>query len=617
MITHLKGNDRIDHWRVQLRYMTLLHRPKMTQENNPIGLEPVCRGLWAICRATDNPLDKNLDLIDRLEEALQEKLPAIYTEINQFLADRQIESAPVQLIQRPSRQSVTEGGPGISPGVLAGIASAGTQALASLQQALLQQSAPGIPAAPFAAGGIPDASPTAMLNQMMERLRVLELQQACGLSALSGDLATAPQTGGLRAFRARDLDLPSNQPVSVAIDTLSHIFEAIFSTPNLPDSVKTIIGRLQIPLLKRSMLDASFYADATHPAKQLINLLAQAAIGLPADTPREHPICVRLETLADSSRPLLESAAGDLSATLETLAALIAERNENLQTAARPYLEIVQQHETQAAAQMNAKEWLGRVLEKTTHPEIVQFLFAHWRRLMEAACLEGGTEGTRWIEYDRTIEDLLWTFQPRSNPEERSRLLALIPTLIRRLNAILEPSDIPAAARAAFLDSCFNLQTAALRARAKPPAPLQPSPAQQAQEPLIAPMEFSERRPATPPAHPPVATRLEQNGLQIEYFGIPQSVRTPRPNFATTFHEGDWISFQLPDDAPPRCGRHCGASTPAGTVLLFNPAWPHAVALAPALLEAQLRDGHARIASLLSLFDDATERALNQISLAV
>ena len=31
IITRLKGNERIDRWRVQLRYMTLLDRPKMTE----------------------------------------------------------------------------------------------------------------------------------------------------------------------------------------------------------------------------------------------------------------------------------------------------------------------------------------------------------------------------------------------------------------------------------------------------------------------------------------------------------------------------------------------------------------------------------------------------------
>ena len=35
LINRLKGNERIDRWRVQLRYMTLLDRPRMSAENNP------------------------------------------------------------------------------------------------------------------------------------------------------------------------------------------------------------------------------------------------------------------------------------------------------------------------------------------------------------------------------------------------------------------------------------------------------------------------------------------------------------------------------------------------------------------------------------------------------
>ena len=79
----LKGNDRIDPWRVQLRYMALLQRPKMAAECNPLGLEPICRGLWAICRESGNNLDQNLDLLGRLEEDLQARLPDVYTELNE------------------------------------------------------------------------------------------------------------------------------------------------------------------------------------------------------------------------------------------------------------------------------------------------------------------------------------------------------------------------------------------------------------------------------------------------------------------------------------------------------------------------------------------------------
>ncbi|MBK7423148.1 MAG: DUF1631 family protein [Propionivibrio sp.] len=98
----LKSNDRIESWRVQLRYMALLQRPKMAAEDNPLGLEPICRGLWAICRESGNSLDQNLDLLVRLEEDLQARLPDVYTELNGLLESHRVEPAPVQVIHQGS-----------------------------------------------------------------------------------------------------------------------------------------------------------------------------------------------------------------------------------------------------------------------------------------------------------------------------------------------------------------------------------------------------------------------------------------------------------------------------------------------------------------------------------
>ena len=68
--------------------MTLLDRPKMTAEDNPAGLEPVSRGLWAICQTTKAGLEQNLDILDRLEAQLQAGLPDLYRELNALLEQR-------------------------------------------------------------------------------------------------------------------------------------------------------------------------------------------------------------------------------------------------------------------------------------------------------------------------------------------------------------------------------------------------------------------------------------------------------------------------------------------------------------------------------------------------
>ncbi|PMZ30557.1 DUF1631 domain-containing protein, partial [Pseudomonas sp. GW247-3R2A] len=63
------------------------------------------------------------------------------------------------------------------------------------------------------------------------------------------------------------------------INLIAMLFECILDDRNLPDSLKALIGRLQIPMLKVAVLDKSFFSRASHPARRLLNEIAAAAMG--------------------------------------------------------------------------------------------------------------------------------------------------------------------------------------------------------------------------------------------------------------------------------------------------------------------------------------------------
>src|SRR3546814_4455044 len=51
------------------------------------------------------------------------------------------------------------------------------------------------------------------------------------------------------------------------INLVSMLFEFILDDRTLPDSLKALIGRLQIPLLKVAVLDKTFFSRGSHPAR--------------------------------------------------------------------------------------------------------------------------------------------------------------------------------------------------------------------------------------------------------------------------------------------------------------------------------------------------------------
>jgi len=599
IVTHLRDDEQIDHWRAQLRYMTLLHRTEMTPDENPLGLEPIRRGLWAMCHAFDGSLDQKFDRLERLEEMLKLKLPEIYAELNRLLENRGVRPAQPRLVRQAA-------GP-----VAAAQDRTGGNALSMLQQSVQQQTGGSLPfplpgTFPAAApGGAPGqegnmalaATTMVMMQHLMERLNTIELQQAsASLSAQTG--IDAPP----RVIRSKDLDLPAGQPTAIALDTLSLIFEAIFSVPDIPDAVKSLLGRLQMPLLKQAIVDPAFFGNTQHPARRLFDRVARASLGLPADTPRSHSLLQALSRLVDAARNTLEDIHGDLSPHLAELDALIKQRDDAVLAAAHPYALLLTDYEKRERALGDAREWLNRTRNRTTEPEILRFLSSHWLRFMQAAALSGGREGSDWKDGENTAEALLWSIQPKPTPEERQKLTALIPALIKKLNAGLDRLGVPAEDRKPFLDACFALQTGALRGR-----PISSS----------APTEATSAAPSPanvpPPSDTPSQARiLEKDGKILHYHGQGGRPATHWNTARQNVQTGDWLALSVAG-GKSLSGLCCGQDAESKTMLIFNPDWGYAVALAPTVVEQQLQAKKARIVSGVSLFDVAAEQALGRL----
>lgn len=583
-------------WRVHLRYMTLLRRPTMAPQDNPVGPESICQGLWAICRAGNAGLDANFALLDRIEQQLGLQLPALYSELNDLLSSRKIEPAPTQI--------TSGGGARTSPGAQTPANAIGQpNPLSALQSMLNQQQggAIGFSSGQGDVGGgnsALNAAALVMLNQLAARLDQLEL------SGIGHGLAeSAPDADGNalpRAVRAKDLDLPLGKPEAIALDTLALIFEAIFDTWELPDTVKTAIGRLQIPLLKLAIFDPTLFSDTGHPARRLINGMARAAVGLPRDVGRAHPVSAQLWQLAGTVCETLHGDASALAAPLAELDALIAERDRSVLADAQPYIALLRDKESRDKGALAAQRWLRAIEEEGAAPEILDFLQQYWVRVMAAAGSEendANASGSLWQESEATIADLLWSVQPKQNPDDRKRLAGLLPSLLKRISAGLDRIDTPAEERTAFLNTCFTLQTAALRGT--PPAPVR----------RAAAMPQADASPATGVTVDVIAAGGRQLKILAPAGQSPASYRSP----ASKVSAGSWLQFAIVD-SEPLCGLVCWLDPKSGSVLLFNPDWGFAVALATDVLEQQLRDARATVVSSQAVFDMAAERALGQLA---
>ena len=69
------------------------------------------------------------------------------------------------------------------------------------------------------------------------------------------------------------------------IDFVSNIYQVILEDDSLSDAIKALLARLQISTIKLALIDFTFFQNAKHPARQLLNKLT--SIGLNASTKDE------------------------------------------------------------------------------------------------------------------------------------------------------------------------------------------------------------------------------------------------------------------------------------------------------------------------------------------
>jgi len=253
-------------------------------------------------------------------------------------------------------------------------------------------------------------------------------------SRLVSDLQIAREGQITRALGDADND---------TIDVISMLFEFILDDYSLPDAMKALISRLQIPMLKVAIIDKSFFSKKVHPARRLLNTLAQAAVGWNDSGDRANDVLYnKIESIVKRVLNEFQDDPG-IFAELddefsvwwqqEQRGAQIAEQRTNQVTRGKEQL--------RGAKQIVVEELNDRLRRQRVVPEAVMALLEDgWKDVLLLNYLRQGVDSKEWQESLEIVDRLLWSVQPKSDYAERQKLLRGIPELLRnlreRLNSI-------------------------------------------------------------------------------------------------------------------------------------------------------------------------------------
>ncbi len=360
---------------------------------------------------------------------------------------------------------------------------------------------------------------------------------------------------------------------SDVINLVSMLFDFILEDRQLHPVMKSLIGRLQIPVLKVALSDKNFFNRGGHPVRKLLNELALSAIGWSEKrTGQRDPLREKIESVVDrvlrefsTNVTLFEELLKDFSHFVD----LDRRRRELVEQRLR---DAEEGRARQEQASKAADGLIQEIAEPRDVPESVSALLDEpWNRYLQWVALREGEDSDRWRHACHLTEQLVWSVDPRPVTEStRGELLRAIPAIVDDFRKALQeiawdPFATDAAIRdleLAHVDVFQRLVTAPSRKESPPLEPENLS--QPEQEPsgevpaaAEAPAENVTEPPApAKPTEPPAAVASEpppQNTSgKSEAADLASPVSPEWLEKAESLRVGSWIELTR-DEAKVRC----------------------------------------------------------------
>jgi hypothetical protein len=468
------------------------------------------------------------------------------------------------------------------------------------------------PMAPTPSGYVPGAPiiSTADLHEGLTRLQAGQTDFDVGGAAVAFAGIPEGMHNVLRDLQESPLGAKANQLESMTIEMVAMLFDFIFETKDLPDGIKALLARLQIPVLKAAMLDGAFFAKKSHPSRLLVNELARAGLGWSPVMGQEDPLYRKIDQIVHQ---ILDNFSDDLAiwdTQREELSAFLAAEEkaaeENIQSTA----EEINLKDRQQIAAVLAKAEIERRIEGAPVPNfLATFLRQKWQATLEHVYLDEGEESESWGSGVTTLEDIVWSVQPKRSPEDRRHLVALLPSLLKRLSAGMHnrgwlPND-----REAFMANLVEAHAAAVK----------PS-LSQVSSPTAAVAEAAKAQAEIAKASGDVVLAAKAEALaEAMTQAEPEPIEPMREvvdddylEIARSLDRGMWIEFEA-DDGHLAFAKLAWVSPLRGTYLFTNRQGQKALSMTADDLADRFRADRARVVEAEPLIDRAFTSMMTQI----
>ncbi len=444
----------------------------LLETNNPLTPRSITDSFVDASSVLKVDIKAKLVLFKLFDRYVIQELPNVLKVVNQSLTDQGISAPKPSMRSRASRTQNTGSHNVVKSNNEANVkneaatvpdAAALYDTLQTLLQSQPQQESP------------TDFSDTAYANNASNDYAVTEVSFAL-INALSQIQQQQVQQGSsLNAARSGDLQpsLLSSSNIKTAIQSatgeslvdersqdvmklVDMLFSFILEDENLPDPIKLLLARLQIPFIKVALADDDFFKKEGHPARRLLNEMAMASIGWSGDNgaQKRDPLLTKIESTVarvleefDTNFELFTLLLTDFIAFIEK------ERRRVLLFEKRA----IDAEAGKAKSEIGRKEVdkkLDELIRGKDIPETFkEFVKGPWSNILFLIYMRQGPESKQWTNALNIASELVWSALPIENDLHKNKLTSLLPRMDAALKKSLESISFNPAKQKQFLGS--------------------------------------------------------------------------------------------------------------------------------------------------------------------
>jgi len=407
----------------------------------------------------------------------------------------------------------------------------------------------------------------------------------------------------LRDIQESPLGERANQLEAMTIELVAMLFDFIFETRDLPDSIKALVGRLQIPVLKAAMLDGAFFSKKSHPSRLLVNALADAGIGWSPTMGQDDPLYRKIEQIVHRVLDDFTDDVGLFDELRKDLEAFLADEERAAEVTIQSTADEINQRDHHEIAQLVARSEIERRLREFPAPNfLASFLREKWVNNLTQVHLNQGEESEAWNSALATLDDLVWSVQPKRQTEDRRRLVAMLRNLLKQLHGGLHNVTWELGERETFMSNLVEAHAAAV----KPSLASTPLPTVAVAEAATAAAEQATAKGDIETANKAraLAVAMTPAPQAPEPEPVPEPVQDRFAEVAASLERGMWVEFEG-EDGHLAFAKLAWVSPLRGTYLFTNRQGQKAVSLTADELAERFRTDRARLVEAAPLVDRA------------